>query len=245
MRARLDAAVGRTTSLGFAPIVLALPVASALYGYAAWIPWGGIPTPDYALVPNLPAFLAYGTAFAFGWLLHRQPDLLAHFRSAWASYLGAALVLTAHCLWQVGLDGLTETPLPTASQRAAYAASYGLGSWCWTFALTGAALRFLADERPTIRYLADASYWLYLLHLPLVFALQALAMHWPLHWSVKFPLVVVAATAILLVSYHGLVRFTVIGAVLNGRRFPRPGTASRATPATAAADDAVGTPRPR
>jgi hypothetical protein len=40
----------------------------------------------------------------------------------------------------------------------------------------------------------------------------------PWHWSVKYLLCLGAATAVLLVSYHCVVRFTFIGAVLNGRR---------------------------
>jgi hypothetical protein len=39
-----------------------------------------------------------------------------------------------------------------------------------------------------------------------------------LHWSVKYPLSIAGAVVILLVSYHSLVRFTFVGAILNGRR---------------------------
>jgi hypothetical protein len=48
-------------------------------------------------------------------------------------------------------------------------------------------------------------------------------MRWPLHWSIKFPFIVVLATAVLLLSYHFCVRFTWVGAWLNGdRRTRRP-----------------------
>jgi hypothetical protein len=80
-------------------------------------------------------------------------------------------------------------------------------------------MRFLSAHRPVIRYLADSSYWLYLLHLPLVFALQVWMSDWPLHWSIKFPLLLVIATALLLASYRYFVRNTFIGEILNGRRY--------------------------
>ena len=61
--------------------------------------------------------------------------------------------------------------------------------WSWTFGLLGAALRFCSGASAVRRYLADASYWLYLAHLPIVFGLQVLLMNVPLHWTVKFPLI--------------------------------------------------------
>jgi len=46
-------------------------------------------------------------------------------------------------------------------------------------------------------------------------------MRWPLHWSLKFPLILAITAALLLTSYHYLVRDTFIGKLLNGRRYPR------------------------
>ena len=37
----------------------------------------------------------------------------------------------------------------------------------------GFAVRHLAGHSPARRYLADASYWIYIVHLPIVLALQA------------------------------------------------------------------------
>ena len=42
----------------------------------------------------------------------------------------------------------------------------------------------------------------------------------PLHWSIKFPLIVTITLTLLLVSYHYLVRPTFVGALLNGRKYP-------------------------
>jgi peptidoglycan/LPS O-acetylase OafA/YrhL len=80
---------------------------------------------------------------------------------------------------------------------------------------------YLHRESHVRRYLADASYWIYLTHLPLVLALQGVVapLGWP--WFVKFPLIVTATLAVLLLSYHYLVRPTRLGVLLNGRRYPR------------------------
>jgi hypothetical protein len=80
------------------------------------------------------------------------------------------------------------------------------------------ALRFLSGFSRARRYIADASYWLYLVHLPIVMALQVAVsrLDWP--WPVKFAAILLIAFPLLFASYQLLVRYSVIGAALNGRR---------------------------
>jgi hypothetical protein len=59
---------------------------------------------------------------------------------------------------------------------------------------------------------------MYLAHLPLVIAAQLWVRDWPLAAAWKFLLVCGAVFALLLVSYEYLVRYTWIGALLNGRK---------------------------
>lgn len=218
-----DAILKRVLQIGVAPLLLALPMALLLFLKADWLLWFGIPTPDFGLTPQLPAIVAYGVAFAFGWTLHRQQDLLLAIGRRWAWHLVAAIALTVLCFKLIGIAPQFDAPTEIAGgspARALYASAYSLAVWCWTLGLLGAALRFCQQPSAAVRYVADASYWMYLVHLPLVFALQVLVMHWPLHWSLKFPLIVVVSVAVLLISYHLLVRSTALGALLNGRRLP-------------------------
>jgi ABC-type multidrug transport system ATPase subunit len=96
--------------------------------------------------------------------------------------------------------------------------------------LTGLALRFLSNYSATRRYIADASYWIYLVHLPLIAALQVWVGSWPLHWGAKFPFIVVVGFGILFLSYHYLVRPSFIGQLLNGRKIRRQKPSSTPTP---------------
>jgi peptidoglycan/LPS O-acetylase OafA/YrhL len=84
--------------------------------------------------------------------------------------------------------------------------------------LIGLFARYLPHESRTIRYLSDASYWLYLTHLPLVIAAQAVVRDWPVPALLKFVGIVVVATGILLVVYQAVVRYTWLGTLLNGPR---------------------------
>ncbi|MFP5392487.1 MAG: acyltransferase family protein [Gammaproteobacteria bacterium] len=222
---RLRPAIGRLLTasirLRVAPLLLTAPIALALYAAPWWVQWQGYPSPIFGLVPNFPGLLAYGSAFLVGWFLHRDQDGLRLIAADWAVYLAAALAATAAALYLVGITPkLAVVPLD-ASARAAYAVAYTLAQWCWTFALLGCATRYLQAPNPRWRYLADASYWMYLVHLPLIMLLQAWMLRWPLHWAVKLPLIVAIAGVVLLASYHYLVRPTFMGVFLNGRKYPR------------------------
>jgi hypothetical protein len=69
--------------------------------------------------------------------------------------------------------------------------------------------------------MADASYWMYLVHLPCTIVLPAFLSTLPVPTFVKFSVVLGATTFLTVVTYHYWVRATVIGQVLNGRRYPR------------------------
>jgi ABC-type multidrug transport system ATPase subunit/peptidoglycan/LPS O-acetylase OafA/YrhL len=218
LRARLGSAAGAIIVQAWSPLILALPLGAALYGSPTWAPWFGIPTPDQSLIPNLPATIAFSTAFAVGWFVHRQTDLLKAFERHWKQHLVIALVLTGTCIRIAGVAPSYRPGLADPSRLLFYTACYTTAIWFWTFAIIGAALRMFTAPNRAVRYVADASYWIYLVHLPLVFFLQTAMRDWPWPWAVKFPLLMIAALAILFASYHLLVRNTVIGVVLNGRR---------------------------
>ncbi|HEU4653693.1 MAG TPA: acyltransferase family protein, partial [Steroidobacteraceae bacterium] len=218
LRNKIDLALQSALRRNVAPLFVAAPVAACLYFTTNWMMWGGIPTPDTGLMPQRPALVAYGVAFVFGWLMHRQNDVLRVLSQRWALHLCAAVSLTMLSLWLVGQANPFAVP---SWIKLTYAVAYTLAAWSWVFGLVGVGLRFFSNGRPVVRYLADSSYWVYLAHLPLVFALQLVVLKWPLHWAVKFPLIVSTALALLLLSYHFVVRNTVIGEVLNGRRYSK------------------------
>ena len=99
------------------------------------------------------------------------------------------------------------------------------------FEFVGAAQRYLSGASPTWRYVADSSYWLYLMHLPVLVPIGVVFQALSFHWSIEYTLTLAATMAVLLASYHTMVRFTFIGAILNGRRHPRPPSPTVAQPA--------------
>jgi peptidoglycan/LPS O-acetylase OafA/YrhL len=70
-----------------------------------------------------------------------------------------------------------------------------------------------------MRYVSDSSYWLYLVHIPLMMVLQFVVRAWQVPAVIKYALVCVVACTLLLISYALFVRYTPIGTLLNGKRY--------------------------
>jgi peptidoglycan/LPS O-acetylase OafA/YrhL len=220
-RARVAASAAALVRSRMAPVVLGVPIIAALLSAKWWLVWHGIPVPAVGLLPNLPALLAYGSAFALGWLIHREQEMLQVLAKDWLPYLLVAVLATAAAIFFAG-DRLHFGMGPIGEfERTGFAIAYVLACWCWCFACIGAAVRFLDQPSARTRYLSDGSYWMYLVHLPIVWLLQAWMLRWPLHWTVKFPLTLAMTLLLLLASYHWLVRGTFVGVFLNGRRHPK------------------------
>jgi glucan biosynthesis protein C len=231
MRDRLDRLVGIMMRSRLAPALLALPIGIAVCLDPTWIGWFGVRTPDSSLVTNSQAWIGFGTAFGFGWLLHRQIDLIKILEQRWVLNLVLSIVLIAVSFLMAGASTLRPLPPNYEIMRLTGAACYALAIWTTTFAVIGLALRFLSGFSPLRRYLADASYWLYLIHLPILMALQVAVsqLDWP--GLVKFAMIMLVSLPVMFASYQYLVRYSFIGTVLNGRRM-RPGE-QLAPPATA------------
>jgi peptidoglycan/LPS O-acetylase OafA/YrhL len=200
-------------------LVLAGPIALALGLQPLWDWRGGVPTPAYTWLPPAAPLFVFAYLFGIGWLLDRQRTLLASLQRGWAVRLAIGVVCSAVCL----VLAASEFGLRVEHERAwrfGYALGYASALIGWTLGLIGAGLRFLSEPSRPLRYLADASYWMYIAHLPLVMALQTAWMQLGAPWWLKYAAVVLASAALLLWSYKLWVRRTWLGALLNGSRRP-------------------------
>ena len=160
--------------------------------------------------------VAYGVFVVFGWLLYLNRDQVDGFaRRAWPyTILGVALSAAY-------LAYIIKNPPDAASMRLLGIALATTAMWTLIYGLMGLFVRYYDRPRPVGRYLSDASYWLYLIHLPLTIWIPGLMSGWAVSAFVKSSITLVGATAIALVTYHYLVRATAIGVLLNGKRYPR------------------------
>ena len=214
--------VDRVTGLligPWTPFVLAAPLAFAMWRDPAWIAFFAVPTPDEGLVPDTAALVGFGLAFGLGFLLDRRRDLLARI-SAWSPMF--LVVAVAAGVWSYVLAGgprLEPMVEPTMDKLLA-AGVTALAVYASAFAAMGLCLRLLSDRHPVMRYLADSSYWVYILHLPLVMLAQVWVQDWAGPWWLKLAGVSLGVLAVCLLTYELLVRHGFTGRWLNGRRIP-------------------------
>jgi len=234
LRALVDRLLHGVFSLRLAPLLLAAPLAVVLYATPWWQQWSGLPTPLYGFVPSFPSVAIFGTSVLFGWCLHRQQSWFEFLRRDYALYLTVAVLASFAALYLVGVR-MNMAVIPMSPEtRAAYAGAYMLAVWGWSLGLVGAALAWLSSPSARWRYLSDASYWMYLIHVPIVWGLQAWMIRWPLHWAIKYALILAMAGVLLIASYHYLVRPTFLGKFLNGRKYPRALPVMNAAPSISA-----------
>ncbi len=202
------------------PVVMAAPLAVAFWLTPNWLPFFGIPTPDTGLVPNFTALTAFGTAFGLGFLLDRRRDLLVRIEQLWPVFTVVALGVGTAALVMVGGPVPELAPVTDPDQKALLAVFMAFAVFASTFAVVSLALRFASGYSAVRRYLADSSYWVYIIHLPLVMVGQILVVNltWP--WFVKFGTVIGGSMALSLITYELLVRHSFVGGWLNGRRIP-------------------------
>ena len=202
------AAVGSWTL----PFLLAVPTGATLF----FMKTIEADTP-VSFVPQPRILAYYAVFFAFGWWLHRSPDLVAGFGRrlpAAAAVAALAFPLLLFPLEMMQRDGGIEPP----SLRAGAVYLSALFGWSMVLLFVGVFVRWLPGERAGVRWLADSAYWCYLLHLPVVVFFQILVADWEWPGPAKYALVMGATLAVCLGSYRAFVRYSFLGTALNGRR---------------------------
>jgi hypothetical protein len=161
-------------------------------------------------VPNGHTFGFYLFFYLVGWVLFKSKhllDSLKRFDGA-STVLGLVLLIAQYTVLK---------SLPFAAQLAITS----LVTWLLIFGITGLFLRYGSKHSARMRYVSDASYWVYLVHLPIAALLPSFIVDWPIPALLKFLIVLSSTGLICFVSYHYLVRGTFIGKFLNGRKYSR------------------------
>lgn len=208
----------RTVSSPLWPVLFALaltPVIAAMEGM-------DIDTPDRSFAWKWPVMSLYLILFSLGWWIEGNRDLLDTFRRRRYGFL--ALGLAASFL---GSGGITMR-YGTGEWVTAYATELRWATSLLTsltlagsaFGWLGAFLSWFPSPSKAARYLADSSYWVYIVHLPIVVGLQVTMASSGLPSWIQVPLTCIVTLAVAGVTYHWMVRRTWIGAWLNGRRKP-------------------------
>ena len=158
------------------------------------------------LVPKPHVILYYSVFFLFGCWYFGLDDAECRLGRYWRIGLPFAVVVYPLVLLTTGKW------LPNSLLQSLF-------TWLMCLGAIGLSHSLFQRESKLFRYVADASYWLYLTHLSVVLFMQWMVFFLPVPAIVKFLLVLLVTLSVLFVSYEYLVRYTVIGKILNGKRF--------------------------
>lgn len=170
---------------------------------------------DNVIVPNLFRCLHYTFFFAVGGWISKVREPKQRLIPYSGLYLGLSFVLFGAMLPL--LLQHAASPLQGRS-RMLFCLLAALFSWLTVFGGMGVLLRVVEKRGTTMRFLSEASFWIYIIHVPIVALMQVLLL--PLAWPgpIKFLLVSAVAIVLSILSYETIVRRSVVGEIINGAR---------------------------
>lgn len=175
------------------------------------------PAPD-SFLPQLWSFGFFGVFFMVGYWVYSEPGFIDKFQPHWKLLLLLSLALYAVFYWLIPKE-VSMVPAPIELwKKIIITACESFIAIAMTLVCLVLGKTYLNTHNPFMRILSDSSYWIYIIHVPLLFAIQYQLMD--KSWSLIFKLgVALGLTFIIgLVSYFVLVRWTPIGWMLNGKR---------------------------
>lgn len=175
-------------------MVLAVP-AVITFGVLAGLRALHTDTP-LGFVPDVPIAVYMGAFFAWGWLARARPAELARYgRHTWRAF-AIALVLLAVVIATLyrGLDAIEHPPLHAVAASALFTIAMIVG-------FLGLCVRH-GRPHPLLRLASESSYWFYIVHLPIVVALQIALARVALPGPVKYAAIVSVTVVVCLGTYR-------------------------------------------
>ncbi|WP_165905116.1 acyltransferase family protein [Parashewanella curva] len=167
---------------------------------------------DLYIIPNPSVFLYYFLFFIYGCLLYSSRKLLYVYTESYRVNLILGTVLYV-CY-------ITMTYFYKNELFYLEMFCYALIVWLYSFGIIGLFLKCFRKESAMNRYFSDSSYWVYIIHLPIILYITSLIGNYNLSAIAKFTIIVSSTFFISMLSYHYLVRSTFIGQFLNGKKYP-------------------------
>ncbi|MCG7546615.1 acyltransferase family protein [Pseudoalteromonas sp. Of7M-16] len=209
------------------PIIACLAIATLSFAALLGQPVP-FPAPD-KIQPQLWGLVFYGAFYVMGIGFHHKPYRLE-------CSIKTIILTTIIALISVSLY-LTYLPEPPTLEQVIEAAKQGSFTptgWrhmrlvaiqavaivSWTVLVLQLGYLFLNRANRLSRYLSEASYWVYLVHVPLLLYIQFPLINLDLPVFAKFTISLLATLSSSLFTYHFLVRGRFLGHLLNGKKKP-------------------------
>ena len=149
-------------------------------------------------------FLYYIWFLISGFMIMSSERLQQHIKNmCWISLL-LGLVLSTLYLYQ--LFSPSRLTFPAWISDWIYTLLSFFSAWSWLFAILGFGMRFLAFDRPILRYTNEGVLPFYILHQTVLLAIGYFIMTWEIHDALKWAIVFTSSFMIIMALYTLLIR---------------------------------------
>jgi glucan biosynthesis protein C len=166
-----------------------------------------VPPVYTGLKPQLFHVLYYGFFYTCGWLIHTNIKSIYSLQKTAFFLFIIGTVLSVFIFYR-------GSTLPTALALLIAAVE----TIALVAGLIGLLMKYFHKESRAWRYCSDAAYWVYLIHMGIVAALQVGFLNSNVTPLLRLPLVLAITFILCLLTYQFFVRYTVVGNYLHGKR---------------------------
>ena len=209
------------TNKWFLLFVLPLLITPALYNQFA-----PFPAPD-KFIPQVWSYGFYGILFLVGAGVFINQSVVKKL-IPFTRYLLATAVISYIIFWQLMPPALTIEQVIKFAQdgeikvrgikHLTLVLAQNISVTYWSLLALIFASRYLEHANKFTRYISDASYWVYLTHMPVLLYIQIPLISFNISIFLKFFIALTFTFTMCFTSYHLIVRFSLIGKFLNGVR---------------------------
>ena len=196
-----------------------LVAAFALYTSATLWPFHGAQVEEgfMYITPHGPSLVYYGSFFVLGYVFHHYRDFLQGLVPNFWRWAALSAVMFPIAVHLSELDNAVRGRDTVLHVWAVLA--NGLCTWALIYAFIGGALRFFDRDSPWIQYVSQSSYWVFLVHMPLVSLAAFWLVQFDLPAMLKFLLACGFTALVAFTTFHYWVQRTWLSVFLHGRRF--------------------------
>lgn len=164
-------------------------------------------------IPNMFILLSYLVYFLFGFMLFSYNNKLHSIFSNWKIYLLFGVLLSVlYCyLFTLSIRDNNFYKLAASSYLCC------LISWCYIYGFLGLFLNHFNINSKLVALIGKSSYWVYLLHLPIIIICAGFLVNYSIPTLLKAILAITFTYSVLLIAYKLFVEKTIIGVFLNGK----------------------------
>ena len=166
--------------------------------------WLNTMTAHWPIFDDWCQFFLYFIFFIWGFVLYADPRFLRQV----ARHMPAALILGS-ALWIIAQFiqvpnyriPFTVSPIPFL-----FLPFRSLMSWLLTVGMLGVGIRYLARTNRLGRFLNDAAFPIYVIHMPVILVIAVNVLRWPTSVPVKFIVIVLGSALMILAIYELLIK---------------------------------------